>query len=333
MSHQQKIVVLGANSFSGQDFVDLVLDDPKYDVTGVSRSPERSAMALKYKLRRDLSRYKYVQIDLNQQIPQLLELLDVERPEYIVNFAAQSEVAPSWEHPEDWFRTNTVALAALLNHLRRQTYLRRYVHVSSPEVYGTCTGTVREDAPLNPSTPYAASKAAADLLLLTYRKQFDFPLLTVRATNVYGARQQLFKIIPRVAIYLKLGRKIELHGGGMAVKSYIHVRDVSRGERDVLERGRPGEIYHLSPDEGIAVRDVVRLICERYNRRFEDTTISVDERPGQDAAYVIDSTKARRELDWSPRIGLEEGVAEVVAWVEDYWEEIQQASLTYTHKP
>lgn len=327
------VLVLGANSFSGQDFVDLLLDDPRYEVIGVSRSPERSAMALKYKLRRDLSRYKYVQLDLNQQMPQLLELLDAERPEYIVNFAAQSEVGPSWESPEDWFRTNTVALACFVNHLCRQRYVRRYLHVSSPEIYGTCVGTVREDAPLNPSTPYAASKAAADLLLLTYRKQFGFPLLTVRATNVYGARQQLFKIIPRAAIYLKLGRKIELHGGGMAVKSYIHVRDVSRGECDVLERGRPGEVYHLSPDEGIAVRDVVRLICERYGRRFEDATLSVDERPGQDAAYVIDSTKARRELGWSPGIGLEEGVAEVVGWVEEYWEEIRQAQLGYTHKP
>src|SRR5581483_11247187 len=105
--------------------------------------------------------------------------------------------------------------------LRKQTYLGRYLHVSSPEVYGTCEGTVTESAPMNPSTPYAASKASADLLLETFRKQFRFPLLTVRGTNVYGARQQLFKIIPRTVIYLKSGRRIELHGGGKAVKSYI----------------------------------------------------------------------------------------------------------------
>ena len=152
----------------------------------------------------------------------------------------QSEVAPSWEHPEHWFQTNTVALAKLVNHLRKQKYLKRYLHVSSPEAYGTCVGRVTEDAVLNPSTPYAASKAAADYLLKTYAKQFGFPLVTVRATNVYGARQQLFKIIPRSAIFVKLGRVIELHGGGRAVKSYIHIRDVSRGEKLILERGRVG---------------------------------------------------------------------------------------------
>jgi dTDP-glucose 4,6-dehydratase len=325
------IVVLGANSFSGQDFVDLLLDDPRYRVIGVSRSAERSGLFLRYKSRPDLSRYRYLALDMNRDMAKILDLLDEERPEAVVNFAAQSEVAPSWDHPEHWFQTNTVALSLLVNHLRKQTYLKRYLHISSPEAYGTCVGTVTEDAPLNPSTPYAASKAAADHLLRTYARQFGFPLLTVRATNVYGARQQLFKIIPRSAIYVKLGRTIELHGGGRAVKSYIHIRDVSRGELAVLERGRVGELYHLSPDEGVEVRDVVRTICERTGRRFEDATRAVGERPGQDAAYVIDSTKARTELGWKPTVSLAEGLAEVVDWVNANWSAIRAQPLEYRH--
>jgi dTDP-glucose 4,6-dehydratase len=326
-----KVVVLGANSFSGQDFVDLLLDDPNYRVVGVSRSAERSGLFLKYKTRADLSRYGYHRLDMNRDAGDLLALLDREQPDAVVNFAAQSEVAPSWDHPEHWFQTNTVALARVVNHLRRQTYLRRYVHISSPEAYGTCVGRVTEHAPLNPSTPYAASKAAADFLLKTYAKQFGFPLLTVRATNVFGARQQLFKIVPRSAIYLKFGKTIELHGGGRAVKSYVHVRDVSRGEKLVLERGRVGHIYHLSPDRGVEVREVVRLMCERFGRRFADATRVVDERPGQDAAYVIDSTKARAELGWRPEMTLETGLAEVVEWVNTYWSEIQGQPLEYRH--
>lgn len=326
------VVVLGANAFSGQDFVDLLLDHPAYRVVGVSRSPERSALFLRYRLRSDLSQYSYHQLDLNRDVSRLLELLDAEQPEYIVNFAAQSEVAPSWEHPEHWFETNTVALAKLVNHLRQRSYLQRYLHISSPEVYGACVGTIREDALLRPSTPYAASKAAADMLLNVYHRQFGFPLLTVRATNVYGARQQLFKIIPRSVIFMKQGRKIPLHGGGTAVKSYIHVRDVSRGELAILEQGRIGELYHLSPDQGIAVRDLVRLVAERLGKTLADVTEAVAERPGQDAAYVIDSTKARSELNWQPRVSLEEGIAEVVQWVGEYWDDIQRQPLEYIHK-
>lgn len=329
---QGTVVVLGANSFSGQDFVDLLLEHPGYRVIGVSRSPERSAAFLRYRVRRDLSRYRYEQIDLNLGMASLLQLMDAERPSWIVNFAAQSEVAPSWDHPEHWFETNCVALATLVNHLRRKDYVQRYLHVSSPEVYGTCEGTVSESAPLNPSTPYAASKAGADLLLQTFRKQFAFPLLTVRATNVYGARQQLFKIIPRTVIYLKTGRKIELHGGGKAVKSYIHIRDVSRGELAILEKGEIGALYHLSPDRGIEVREVVRILCERAGRSFEESTKIVEERPGQDRAYVIDSTRARRELGWSPRVPLVEGLGEVAAWVDEFWTELSTHPLEYRHK-
>ena len=329
----QKVVVIGSNSFSGQDFVDLLLDDPARTVIGVSRSPEYDSQKLRYRARKDLKRFSFHRMDLNRDLDALVALLDRERPNWIVNFAAQSEVGPSWRHPEHWFETNTVALAKLINALRTRDYVERYLHVSSPEAYGNCVGTVVEGTPDNPSTPYAASKAAADMLLKTYWKEFKFPVQFVRATNVYGARQQLFKIIPRSAIYIRMGKKIPLDGGGVAVKSYIHVRDVSRGELAILERGRIGEMYNLSPPAGVAVRDVVRTVCEAFAKSFEDCVTMAPERPGQDSQYVIDSTKARRELGWSPMISFEDGIAEVVAWTEANWEFIQTQPLEYQHKP
>ena len=328
-----KYAVLGSNAFSGQDFVNLLLDDPSAQVLGVSRGEEKPDLFLRYKQRADLSRFSFHKFDLNTDNEALLSFLDVERPEYVINFAAQSEVGPSWEFPEHWFETNCVALAKLVNHLRKQSYLERYLHVSSPEAYGSCVGVVKEEAPLNPSTPYAASKAAADFLLNSYAKTYGFPLVTVRATNVYGARQQLFKIMMRSVINIRKGRVIQLHGGGAAVKSYIHIHDVSRGELAILTKGRPGGIYHLSPDSGVAVRDVVRIIAEAMGKRFEDVTETVADRPGQDAAYVIDSTKARTELDWAPQISLEEGIGEVIAWIESNWEVIRGIPADYVHRP
>jgi len=328
-----KILVFGANSFSGQDFIDLALEDESLHVVGISRSPERSPLFLRYKLRNDLSRYSYFQLDLNKDMPRILDLIDDWQPAHIVNFAAQSEVGPSWEHPEHWFRTNCVSLAQLVNHISRRKFIRKYLHVSSPEVYGTCRGVVREDAPFNPSTPYAVSKASADMLLATYHRQFGLPLVTVRSTNVYGARQQLFKIIPRSFIHIRLGKKIHLHGGGTAIKSYIHIRDISRGELAVLTDGREGSIYHLSPDEGISVRDLVERICDRMSASFDKATIGVDERPGQDAAYVIDSNLARTELGWSPEIGLEDGLDDVARWIDTYWNQIVRQPFDYEHKP
>ena len=332
MPDRRKIAVIGSNSFSGSDFIDLLLDDPRNQVIGISRSPEKSALFLRYK-QREVANFKFYQMDLNRHMRQVVALLDSFKPDYVVNFAAQSEVAPSWEHPEHWFQTNVVALAKLTNELRARDYLQRYVHISSPEVYGTCEGRVTESAPLNPSTPYAASKAAADLLLSTLFKNFEFPLVTVRSTNVYGAHQQLWKIIPKSIVYMKMGKKIPLHGGGAAVKSYIHIRDVSRGELAAMDTGRPGSVYHLSPESGYSVRDIVLSICKLMGRDFEASTVAVDERLGQDAAYVIDSSQARDELSWNQKVSLEEGLTEVVQWVDRNWEEIKTTPLEYVHKP
>ncbi|MEM7576707.1 MAG: GDP-mannose 4,6-dehydratase [Planctomycetota bacterium] len=326
-------LVLGSNSFSGQDFIDLLLTDTDHRVIGVSRSPEKSPVFLSYLQRPQTSqRFAFHQLDLNDDFDDLAQLIQREKPDYIVNFAAQSEVAPSWLHPEQWAMTNVVAIAKLGNFLRQCDWLKKYVHISSPEAYGTCEGTVAEGHPDNPSTPYAASKSAGDQFLATYVKQYDFPCVTIRATNVYGPHQQLFKIIPRSAIYLKLGKTIELHGGGHAVKSYIHIRDVSQGELAAMLNGDTGKMYHLSPTEGVAVRDVVKTICDAAGQDFDTATKIVDERPGQDKAYVIDSTKARTQFGWSPVITLEHGLSEVFEWVDREWHDIQKRPLTYEHK-
>jgi dTDP-glucose 4,6-dehydratase len=330
-SFMKKVVVIGSNSFSGGDFVDLLLEKGNYQVMGVSRSPEKSALFLPYK-KRPLDHFTFHQIDLNGDLKQLEQLLDSFSPDYIVNFAAQGEVAPSWDNPDQWFQTNAVAVTRLAHILKNKKYLKRYVHISSPEVYGSCEGSIREDAPLNPSTPYAASKAAGDLSLFTFYKNFGFPLVMIRATNVYGPHQQLFRIIPRSIIYIKGRKTIELHGGGKAVKSYIHIRDVSRGEWMAMEQGTPGEIYHLSPDGGVVVREVVETICREMQVPFSEVTRVVEERLGQDKAYVIDSSKARKQFGWDCQIGFEEGLKQTISWVNESYSDILQEPLGYVHK-
>jgi dTDP-glucose 4,6-dehydratase len=327
----KKVLVIGSKSISGSDFIDLLLEKGNYQVVGVSRSPEKSSLFLPYKGRRS-KLFTFHQIDLNKDLEKLNQILDQFQPQYIVNFAAQSEVAPSWENPGHWFQTNAVALTCLTNLLKDKKYLKKYVHISSPEVYGTCEGTVYEDAPLNPSTPYAASKAAGDLSLFTFYKNFNFPLVMVRATNVYGPCQQLFKIIPRSILYIKGNKKIELHGGGIAVKSYIHIRDVSEGELLAMEQGIPGQLYHFSPDAGVSVRSVVEQICKNLSVSFDKAATIAPERLGQDKAYVIDSTKARKQLGWIPKISLSQGLQDTIQWVLKNYAELEKLPLSYIHK-
>jgi dTDP-glucose 4,6-dehydratase len=327
----RRVAVLGSNSFSGSDFVDLLLDDPGSIVVGMSRSPEKSPVFLPYRARSSES-FTFHQADMNHDLDRIFEVLDDFRPTHVVNFAAQSEVAPSWEHPDHWYETNVVSLAKFTQGLIGRSYLERYLHVSSPEVYGSCDHAVTEDQCPHPSTPYAVSKAGADLHLSTLVAQFGFPCVTVRATNVYGAHQQLWKIIPRTVIRLRSGQKVQLHGGGAAVKSYIHIRDVSRGELAVLTHGEPGSVYHISPDRGYTVRQVVERICELMGRDGAEMIDVVAERPGQDAAYLVDSTRIRTQLDWHPVIDLDSGLGGVIDWVDENWAAIQAEVHEYVHR-
>lgn len=327
------VAVIGSNSFSGSDFIDLLLDDPNFTILAISRSAEKSSLFLPYKRHPGASRVEFHRLDLNRDAGALLALLAERRPRYVVNFASQSEVAASWEHPEQWYETNAVAIARLGRFLSGKDWLERYLHISTPEVYGSCDGRVVENAPIQPSTPYAASRAAAETVLTLFFRQFGLPFTTIRSTNVYGAHQQLFKIIPRAILRIRAGAPIDLHGGGEQVRSFIHIRDVSRGELAAMRQGRDGEAYNLSPDGDITIRQLVTMLCERLGADFDTCTRSVAARPGNDARYVIDSTKARDTFGWTPQVALDDGLAEVVAWIEDNWEAILREPHEYVHQP
>lgn len=329
---RRRIAVIGSNSFSGAHFVDLLLDDPQNHVLGISRSPEYHPCLLPYKRHQDAA-FEFHQLDLVDQHDEVIALLDDREPEYIVNFAAQGEVSSSFEHPDHHFTTNALAIVRLTNVLRERDYLRRYVHISTPEVYGTIQEGMKESNIYDPSSPYAASKGAADLFLNAMHKTFGFPVVTIRATNVYGPHQQLYRIIPRTAICVKNGKTLMLHGGGKAVKSYIHIQDVSRGELLAMENGVDGETYHFSPNgDGISIHDVVAVVCNEMGTRFDDHVEMTADRLGQDKAYILNSEKARQSLGWAPGIDFQSGVRETVAWIEREWDAIKDLPQDYNHQ-
>lgn len=326
------VVVIGSNCFTGSHVVEALLKEDQ-DVVGVSRSREYNPLFLPYKsLDKTSGRFSFRRIDTVRAPHALRDLLDDIRPKVVIHVAGLSEVALSHERPLEYYATNTVAVARLCDHLRRQSWLKSYVHISSAEVFGSCAKPVDETVLFNPSTPYAVSKAAADMHLMTLIKNFDFPAIMIRSTNVYGRHQQLFKIIPRTLIYLKLGKIIELHGGGAAVKSFVHIRDVVSGLQLALRKGNPGA-YHFSVSQDQTVADIVRKLCRLAGHDFKKAARVVGERLGQDSRYSLNCSKAARELGWSPRVNFADGIQEVSEWIDARWADIRRQPLEYRHKP
>jgi dTDP-glucose 4,6-dehydratase len=331
MAGNEKYLILGSNSFSGATFADF-LSAAGHDVIATSRSDEPHDAFLPYKWQKRPGTVRFKRIDLNHDLEALKALLATERPTHVVNFAAQSMVGESWLYPDHWMMTNVVSAVRLHDLLRNYDGLERYVHVTTPEVYGSTEGWVREDAPFNPSTPYAVSRAAGDMSLRTYFANYQFPVVFTRAANVYGPGQQLYRIVPRTIVAAMTGQKLRLDGGGKSIRVFIHMTDVSDATLKIGRKGALGETYHISGYELVSIRTLVEMILARLGKKFEDCVEIGPERPGKDTAYTLDSFKLRTELGWRDTFSLEQGIDDVIAWARRFERDMAKLPTKYDHK-
>jgi len=325
-----RVAVIGSNSFSGSHFAHRLLNQGN-TVLGLSQSVEVADVFRPYSAPNESLEWVFRRININNT-PELKHALSDFKPEIVVNFAAQSMVGQSWLTPEDWYQTNVVGISKLARVLKDLPGLQRYVHVTTPEVYGSTNGWIKESFEFHPSTPYAVSRAAGDWHLKCMFEEFGLPVVFTRAANVYGPGQQLYRIVPRAILSALLGRKLPLDGGGLSTRSFIHIDDVARATQMIAENGRDGETYHISTDRLVTIRGLVEQVCELTGVPFESFVEVVGDRPGKDMAYQLDSSKIKHELGWTPEISLEDGLLDTLDWARVNLGELSKLPVTYSHK-
>ena len=236
------------------------------------------------------------------------------RPEAVVHFAAESHVDRSIGDATAFVRTNVQGTQVLLDAARRHK-VARFLHISTDEVYGSLAGEGRftEASPLEPNSPYAASKAAGELLVRAAAHTHRLPAIITRSSNNYGPYQFPEKLIPLAIVNALASQPIPLYGTGENVRNWIHVDDHCRGLLAALERGQPGAVYNLGGDEELDNRRLLERLLGLLGRPLS-LIQPVPDRPGHDLRYALDSSRARRELDWTPQVGLAPGLANTVEW-------------------
>ena len=325
-------LVIGSNSFSGASFVKHILS-LGHEVLGASRSSQVNEVFLPYKWIEERKNFEFKEIDLNYDVDKLIRWIKKKKPTHIVNFAAQGMVAQSWESPEDWYQTNILSQVKLHDRLRKLDFLEKYVHVTTPEVYGSTDGWIKENFYFSPTTPYAVSRASCDLHLKSFFKAYNFPVTFTRAANVYGPGQQLYRIVPRAILFSLLGKKLELHGGGVSVRSFIHIDDVADATLKIALDGVIGETYHISTTSTVSIRSLVEKICDLTEVDFKDLVVETEERLGKDQSYLLESGKIRKELNWSDDINLENGLNSTLSWVKTNLATLRSLPFDYIHRP
>src|SRR5205807_3700054 len=322
-------VILGGNGVFGVHAAFYLLEhaDPK-KVLCVGRNPEKPE-AFTLNVGRGDPRYAYHQIHVVYEQDRLFEMFDAERPEVIINFAAQGEGAASWSKFWRFYETNSVALAKMTEELLHRDYLERWIQIGTSELYGSCDFPAKEETPIQPTSPYAASKAAADMHLLSIARVLKFPMNIIRPSNAYAPGQLLHRVIPKAVLCGLIGEKLPLHGGGRARKSYIHARDLGRAIHLVSDKATLGTVYNAGPPEPTSIRDLVAKVAEVMNIPFDQLCEVSGERLGQDSQYWLDSSAIKRDVAWEPTIGLEEGIKEMVDWGKKYVDYLKTVPTGY----
>ncbi len=240
----------------------------------------------------------------------------------IVNFAAESHVDRSIPHPIPFFESNTRGVVTILEAIKASKRPIRMVQISTDEVYGPILeGSVKEDGQSNPSSPYAASKSAADGFCLAYHRTYGLDVAICRSTNNFGPYQFPEKLIPKTIIRALLGLKVPLYGNGEQMRDWLYVEDNCRGIMKVLEHGRSGEIYNIAGGNSMPNRYLVTRIIEMLGKST-DIIESVKDRPGHDVRYSLDCSKTGSELGWQSLANFDEALEKTVEWYvknESWW--------------
>lgn len=320
----KNILVTGGAGFIGSNFINYVLSR-RDDVFIVNLDKLTYAGNLEnLKESENKSNYKFVKGDITDR-----ELVDEIFNKYsinhVINFAAESHVDRSILGSEIFFQTNVMGTNVLLEASRRHE-VERFLQISTDEVYGSLgpDGLFTESTNISPNSPYSSSKAAADLMALAFHHTYGLPVVVTRCSNNYGPYQFPEKLIPLMIINTLNGKKLPVYGDGLNVRDWIYVIDHNKAAELVWEKGNIGEVYNIGASREMTNIEIVKLILKNLNKS-DDLIEYVNDRPGHDRRYAIDSSKIQKELGWKPEHNFEDAMSSTIEWYlqnKEWWNRI-----------
>jgi len=324
-----KLLVTGGLGFIGSNFIlNSLQHNKEFKITNVDAEFHGSNHA-NLILPQHSKNYQFVKGNINDY--DLMSKL-ISESDAVINFAAESHVDRSIENAKPFIDSNVIGVFNMLEILRKNK--KRFLHISTDEVFGSLeSGSADENFRLNPSSPYAASKAAAELLINSYIVTYGSDISVTRCTNNYGPMQFPEKLIPKVIILAAQNKKIPLYGSGKNIRDWIFVNDHCNAIMQVLLKGKSGKSYNISAYNEIDNLAIINQILEIMNKST-DLIEFVEDRPGHDFRYSLNSSNIRKELNWLPKTEFHEGLKNTVNWYlenKDWWSKINEREFNVTH--
>lgn len=314
------IIITGGAGFIGSNFIFYILQKyPKYRIVCVDKLTYAGNLSTLRDVM-DKPNFRFVQMDICDR-EGIFGLFEEEHPDIVVNLAAESHVDRSIDNPEVFLQTNVLGTAVLMDACREYGIVR-YHQVSTDEVYGDLPLDrpdllFTEESPLRASSPYSASKASADLLVLAYHRTYGLPVTISRCSNNYGPYQYTEKLIPLMIANALEDKPLPVYGNGTNIRDWLYVEDHCSAIDLIIHKGRVGEVYNIGGNTEIANIDIVRGICRALGKP-ERLITHVADRKGHDLRYAIDSSKIWREMGWTPKTAFADGMKQTIDWYRKF---------------
>ncbi len=321
------VIVTGGAGFIGSNFIFYMLKKhPDYRIVCLDKLTYAGNLST-LKSVMDNPNFRFVKLDICDRAG-VYALFEEEKPDMVVNFAAESHVDRSIEDPGVFLQTNVIGTGVMLDAARKYG-VKRYHQVSTDEVYGDLPLDrpdlfFTEETPIHTSSPYSSSKAGADLLVMAYYRTFGLPVTISRCSNNYGPYHFPEKLIPLMIANCLNDKPLPVYGEGLNVRDWLYVEDHCKAIDLILHKGRVGEVYNVGGHNEMKNIDIVKLICHELGKS-EDLITHVTDRKGHDMRYAIDPTKIHNELGWLPETTFKDGIKKTIKWYlenRDWWEEI-----------
>ncbi len=311
----KKILITGGCGFIGSHYVRMILKQTDWQVVNVDLLTYAGNLANVEDVSMD-PRYDFVKADIADK--NAMRAIFEQGVDYVVHFAAESHVDNSITDANPFIKTNIAGTQVLLD-LAKEFEVKRFIYISTDEVYGDwpvdSTDKFTENSPLNPSSPYSATKASGDLLSLAYARTYKLPVIITRCTNNYGTHQYPEKLIPTFVKKLIQGKKVPIYGNGKNIREWLEVRDHCNAIQLILKQGQTGEVYNIGSGEEINNLEITKMICETLGKNFEDNIEYVTDRLGHDRRYALNSSKIRA-LGWKPQHEFSQNLQNTVEWYQ-----------------
>lgn len=326
----KKVLILGTSSFGGSSLAKYLIDK-KIKVIGTFNQ-KKDKFYQQHKLSKNKNLFKDYKINFLKEgdMIKLKKIINVNKPEYIFDFASICMVNESWEKPDQYFSINVNSKILLINEIKKLSFIKRYIYISTPEVFGSSNKKIEEySKKFNPSTPYASSKLAAELLIKNYTNNFPFNGIIARFSNFYGPSQPIYRLIPKFIISIKKNLRFHIHGKGDSLRNFIFSDDFCNGIYQIILKGKPNSIYHFSNDQYFTVRKSITKISKLMKINSKKFIQYSKERIGKDKIYKLSCLQTKKELSWKCKVPFDIGVKKVIKFVEKNYKVLKKTKVNY----